>query len=588
MSVVSSCLFTFWVSTDTELTQVYPLNFTDTSIVEELEANQIFYRRKFNGTLTFGGRKLKNDFNFFWAVEQVDPCQRITLLIMRDSDIYWEGYFSTSNGEWNLDDCTFTVTPLRLDDYSDIYEFINKEFNIYDAGLTQVSTTLVDCAATYVYPYNYYLIDVIEYIIAQLEPGATVSSTFLNDANNPVTLTTNRYRYLTICQKSGIKRPSIGYGPSIGMLSFEALVEILRCMNLYWKYDATANVLTVEHVSFWSPAAGLDIRTQEMAYSTNKYKYTNDILPKYEKFSWMESSHEDFLGTDIYYDSLCVNQDSNANIAQLSVDVTTDIEYINSMCASDDTASVISDEGWVLLANEDRGVGGLYVYLNEAIINAGEVLYNMDLSWSVLHRNFFKHERQLIQGYMNGSLTTFFTCKKNKLQECSIKYNDLSFDASEYMTTELGETYLGGLKATVKTAKIRPYGQIDLTLLYGAADNANPGITYSRIIMVREVKQAGTDSIFYWQTSEPVDAALAADPLQIRLTTKDAGGNTCQGIWQVTVMNVGDRSGTIAIDWPEGCVAPWSDPPVCIDIYDYQGGATWVFRGKFDINSICP
>ena len=112
--------YTFFISTASRVTyQVYPLNWLDCSLVDEKEQDQQFYRRKFEGELTFGGKKLCSDFNLFYGFEQIDPYQKLFLVILQDGDSYWDGYFSTANGTFNLAESTFTVTPKPLDDYSD-------------------------------------------------------------------------------------------------------------------------------------------------------------------------------------------------------------------------------------------------------------------------------------------------------------------------------------------------------------------------------------------------------------------------------------------------------------------------------------
>ncbi len=48
-----------------------------TSLVDAQDEGEIFYRRKFNGTLRFIG----DDFDLFYMVESVEPCTEMFLLI---------------------------------------------------------------------------------------------------------------------------------------------------------------------------------------------------------------------------------------------------------------------------------------------------------------------------------------------------------------------------------------------------------------------------------------------------------------------------------------------------------------------------
>ena len=115
----------------------------------------------------------------------------------------------------------------------------------------------------------------------------------------------------------------------------------------------------------------------------------------------------------------------------------------------------------------------------------GDALFNADLSWYRLHRLFFKHDRQLPTGYLNGALTTFYSAKKIKQQECSIIYcSDLN--PNRAIITELGEEYFGGQQGEIKKAVIKPYGEINLTLVYGAESSEITPETESKIIRIHE------------------------------------------------------------------------------------------------------
>lgn len=489
--------YTFWISYEPSsiVQQVYPLNWLDCTLVDEKEKDQIFYRRKFEGSLTFGGKKLCPDFDMLYAQEVFDPCAAVYLLILSGTDIYWEGYFSTSMGEWDLDNQTFTVTPLTIDDYNEWEESGNTEVNILQY-ITPLIVNYDDGSDTETYEQCLVIGDVIQYLARQFDNaltwGVSILSDFLTNATNPVTLSTNKYNHLFLSQKSDVKRPNSTNPATVGMMSFNQLMEILRCMNLRWEY--VAGVLTIEHVSNWTSAAGLDIRTQEMVSSTNKYKYLKEEAPKFEKFSWMEANNRDFVGEPIWYDSACVNQDSKNNTTKFSLNVTTDLDYIRDCIADVDLVSNISDDGWFLFATTLIGPD-YYVTSNLGVIETSVSHFNNDLSWSTLHNRFFRHDRVLIEGYMNGFITpeTFYSAKKIKQQECSIILCD-TFNPEEYLTTELGETYFDGEKGYVRKAVIKPYGEINLTLNYGPVE--------SNVTPEPEVK-----TIYIWESSPAGDPA---------------------------------------------------------------------------------
>jgi hypothetical protein len=182
-------------------------------------------------------------------------------------------------------------------------------------------------------------------------------------------------------------------------------------------------------------------------------------MPKYERFSWMEASDFNFIGSSIRYDSDCVNQDASSNVVETNLSVTTDLEFIYN------SPEAIDDDGWVILQNTDTG-GGVYNVEVELSVSSVTTKWNMHLAWCNLHHNYFMHNRVMIEGYINNSFVTFYTAQRTKVQECSaiVCYG---YDPDDNITTELGETYFGGEKARVESAEIHPSGEIRFSLLYG-------------------------------------------------------------------------------------------------------------------------
>lgn len=465
--------------------EVFPLNFLSSSLVDEPEKDNVFYRRKFNGSLLFGTNSLviddsgvkqnrKDDWLLLWGIEQVDPCAKLFFTITKTvtgvTTTYWEGYFSTTAGKFDINRCTFEVTPTLNDDYVDLLSEANTQYNILDVSPTVTTTRIVYGTPDVIYDRNRWLIDVIEYLADKVVTGVSVSSDFFTNATNPATLNPNKLLYLTIAQKSDIVTPTSSNAARSAMMSWNELMNILWTMfQVRWDYNAITNTINVEHISFsgFAPGMGIDLRTQLAAKALEKYSYLKEKMPKYEKFSFMEADNIDFVGVQIWYNSQCVDQNPDSNVKETSVNVTTDIENIIN------DPSRIADEGFVILCNYESA--GLYYVELEAGALTSNVLPNMHLSWANLQNRYFRHNRILISGYMNGTLTTFWTAQKTKVQECSAIVCD-EFDPSEEITTELGETYFSGVKATVDKAELRPTGEIKLTLLYGPSDNENTGI----------------------------------------------------------------------------------------------------------------
>ena len=56
--------YRFYITLGSSQIEVHPLNFMKTSLVDSQESGEIFYRRKFNGTLRFIG----DDFDLIYMV----------------------------------------------------------------------------------------------------------------------------------------------------------------------------------------------------------------------------------------------------------------------------------------------------------------------------------------------------------------------------------------------------------------------------------------------------------------------------------------------------------------------------------------
>jgi hypothetical protein len=566
--------YEFYITTASSVSyQVYPLNWLECTLVDEKEDDEVFHRRKFQGALTFGGKKLCADYNLFYDIEQSDPCGQIYLFIFRDGDSFWEGYFSTSMGEWDYDNMTFTVTPEVIDDYTVFDQEGDTEYSV----LTQsaVTVNMIYNGVTYAFDRFRYLMDFIEYVADQI-CGATVNSLFLTNGTNYVTLGTNHYNLLCIAQKSDVKRWDSSNAATEADMSWNQLMELLGALNLKWTYDALTNIVTIEHISYFNATEGFDIRTQEIAQANNKYSYLKDETPKYEKFAWMESKYDEFLPATIWYDSMCVSQNPKNNIKEYAWNVTTDIQYICD-CIEDVNGegliANISDDGWVLLACYDDG--GLQVYQTNRPAN--NIYFNCDLGWGIIFNALFKHERMYIEGYMKGILTTFWTMKKNKKQETAM-ICCTDFDPGNYITTELGETWLGGQKGYVQRAELSPDCSIKLSLLYGEPDNENTGFSYGKGMVITEVKTTSPNTTTYTAVlTGPADADLQ---MKIRLVVQGTALDFCTTAWFDLDILTGNTTGNVAIPW---CTPVGGCPcRIAIHQWDDSGLLDWDWTVIYD------
>jgi hypothetical protein len=461
--------YRFYLTIGSSEIEVFPLNFLKTTLVDTREQGQIFYRRKFNGTLRFyNDAKLGiTDFTLINLVETLIlagslDCQDLLLRIEQKNSgantyhTYWEGHFSTSDGKFDLDNCTFEVTPLPNDDYKNFDKYGELEYNILDVLLTVTTSTTVT------YTRNRWLMDVIEFLVRKVTGTATtVSSLIMTAVTNYVTGGNNVYTLLTIAQKSDIKRPASSNPARLAMLSFNELMDILKMFNWRWIYNEDDDELTIEHISFWNAGAGLDLRTQAIAEKSNKYDYDKNNMPRIEQFDFMEAGDSNYTTHTIWYDSECVKNETKY---QYSNRVTTDIEWIE-LCASLGEDTNIDDDGFVILANYLDG--GYKVYKSSGYESITDS-YNCYLSWSYLLRMFFMHDRVWPSGFIQGTPIDFLSVRKIKTQETKaiICWED-DYDPNDYMTTELGEDYFDGQKGYIKTLSLKPSGEASIILQYG-------------------------------------------------------------------------------------------------------------------------
>lgn len=262
--------------------------------------------------------------------------------------------------------------------------------------------------------------NVMAYFLSQMCPGMTFVSNFFQinpdvpSVNNYVTGQRSKTRFLTLFQKSDVKRPNAINSATKAPLAFEKLVEALvNCYNLEYRIEGGGTIFRMEHVSFFNKTAGLDLtlpRYANFVAGKRKYSYDSEEIPSREEFKFMEASSGDFQGVPIYYTGGCVSKGSKDNVKTYTADkITTDVELVLSNPQPD--SKVVADEGFVLIAADYDGAD--YFIITESPIFSGSTINN-SLAWAQLHRDYHRYNRPLPQGIMNGVDTTFISVKPNK------------------------------------------------------------------------------------------------------------------------------------------------------------------------------
>lgn len=263
--------------------------------------------------------------------------------------------------------------------------------------------------------------DILQLFCTQFCPGTTVVSDFFQInpetpiATNYVTNLRSKVRYLTVFQKSDVKRPSATGNASKALWTFEKCMDTLvKMFNVRWRFEG--DNLRIEHVSFFSKNFGFVLTAPEYAkYIAGKRKYSYDIedIPAREEFKFQEAGFGDFTGVPIIYSGGCVAQGSRNNVKPFTVDkVSTDVQLCLSNPASD--SGVVSDEGFCIVAADYDG--SVYYMISEAPILGGSTLNN-SLAWAQLHRDYYKYDRPLKFGNMNNVDTEFISTQPTKKGE---------------------------------------------------------------------------------------------------------------------------------------------------------------------------
>lgn len=197
----------------------------------------------------------------------------------------------------------------------------------------------------------------------------------------------------------------------LGIITLRQLMEQLWSMfQVTW--DIVDDVLYIEHIDYFrnnfsytlNTTVGLDLTVDAPRYIEGTYIYSFDNnLPIREKFKFMEAWNLDFVGTDIEYTNCLTDGGTETYSAEL---ITTDVDttYLDNEASKD---------GFVLFHTEkiETVIGIItaitYVVAKEVGALTGIDSYNAHLSWANLHDSYWKSNRYLDSGIMNGQETTF-------------------------------------------------------------------------------------------------------------------------------------------------------------------------------------
>ena len=278
-------------------------------------------------------------------------------------------------------------------------------------------------------------IESLKYGLSQLDCINDISSLFYNYnptidpiGNLPYLYATKYMKYVTIHQKSDVKRPydNKKSEPKTWTCKVKEILHDLKTMqNVYWDIDDDNN-LVLEHISAFKSTSFINIK----ANCKNEYSYNNVSDLQSETYKYMDEDASDyFKGFDIKY--LTNNGEVKENKIGL---ISTDIEYI----LDSNNAENVQDKGFVLCSNWQDG-------------NTRDLKkFNTAFSFPILHEYLHRHERPYQEFYMNGVIDSALSKIKTKQQDefflfiCCDSIKDTSgvsheFDPKKLYTTSLGD-----------------------------------------------------------------------------------------------------------------------------------------------------
>lgn len=348
------------------------------------------------------------------------------------------------------------------------YEYPPGQFDFYNMTCKIVgvsdSTSVVDNGVP--------LESILKYFMDNFCIGYRVRSDFfqinpfvVSDINY-VTGQLSKVKFLTFFQKSDVKRPSATGNASIAKYTFEKLINTLVVMfNL--RYRIVGKEFIIEHVSRFQPGLGLNLlidRYSQYVKGKNAYTYDNVAKPIREEFTFMESQGADFVGLPIVYNSPCISKEGRENVKKYAAEnVTTDVKMVLSNPDSD--SNVVDDNGFVIMA-ADKYNDTFFLISEPSILELGSSLNN-SLAWAQLQRDYYRYDRPMRYGKMNGVETKFLSVvptKKGDQLVIPLCCDDV-FEPDQIITTALGE-------GTVDQATYSFKNQtLTLDLLYVDDDN---------------------------------------------------------------------------------------------------------------------
>lgn len=418
------------------------------------EDGEMFFREKMSGSLVVSGE----DYLFLMEAEAyaMNCCQEIVLSIEHQcggvSQLYWEGYFTLQEIEWDIDNETCTISKINTKDaYDVIFRNWKKEINwlgdldannkrIFDEDLpprwpvifpTPQSDEFNPSDSDH-YTNGFFLTPGIRYVLLKTLLGTGYEdmagidhsgmSEFLNSSTNPVTEKANPFPSVVIMHIADAKRPGATVATWIASIKLSDLLEELKKLFcLYWYIDENDR-FRLEHLTFFPQRSYLpisqtmDLTTEEFRDEMNgrrRYSYSRDVLSGREgieialNISAKDGKTElgdlstfppfEFSSAYMTYSGVCIPTDDKGEQTEQIISAGLFCTDFYSCAHRPDT---LPDEGWVLVeyssANPDNTVkaGRLPI--------SGIMYPNGNLSACRLYKDFGRYDASFAYGMFSS------------------------------------------------------------------------------------------------------------------------------------------------------------------------------------------
>ena len=259
---------------------------------------------------------------------------------------------------------------------------------------------------------------------------------------NYVTGATNQVDRLAVVQRSDAIDPLATNPARIGDMTLGEVVDLFaKAFRVYW--DLEGGSIRFEHIKHWNATSAVEALTT--VAESGLYTHLTTEIPTRERLTFRDSFLDDFIGVDVEYDSPCASGDENS-LKEYNVGFMTDVYNCQLNGAS------LDKKGFLLLATEIQGTNTYVINDSGAYTNA--LVPNAPVSTANIQRDYWNHDRFLLEGSVNAVDTVFDDIQPNVEQkEVTVEMccDVFDFDPRRRVISNLGKTLgtVGNPKAAV-------------------------------------------------------------------------------------------------------------------------------------------